>query len=62
MFKNIYYKILVLLFYYAGDICCRINTEWTGNLYQKFMLRSLKYDENIGFWLWKEPSPNSKNL
>ena len=56
MFKNIYYKALVWLSYKAGDLLCNLDYEWSWDLYQKCMNLSYKYDEQINFWLWKEPS------
>ncbi len=60
MFKNIYYKLLVLTFYYIGDIACRFEFEWSVKLYQRSMNLSLDYDEKINFWFWKEPPLNIK--
>jgi len=63
MFKNIYYKFLVWFFYTVGDIACRFDSECSANLYQKAMALSFKYDEQIGFWFWKEPPlSNEKDL
>jgi hypothetical protein len=62
MFKNNLYKVLVLGFYCMGDIVCRINTEWAGNLYQKMMSLSLYWDEKLNFWWWKEPPLNKKKI
>jgi len=53
-----YYKFLILLFYYIGDLMCKFNFEWTANLYQKSMNLSYVYDEKINFWFWKEPALN----
>ncbi len=60
MFKNIYYKFLVMCFYYIGDFACRFEFNWTISLYQKSMMLSLFYDEKINFWFWKEPPLNKE--
>jgi hypothetical protein len=56
MFKNIYYKTMAWLLYKAGDILCNLDYEWSWNLYQKCMLLSYDYDEQVNFWIWKEPA------
>ena len=53
--KTLYYKFLVLFFYYVGDCICELPWEWSANIYQKAMNLSLKYDEEIDFWFWQEP-------
>jgi hypothetical protein len=60
--KILYYKFLVLLFYYTGDIACRFNFEIAFEIYQKCMKMSIEYDELIGFWWWKEPLNRYENL
>ena len=59
MFKflhNLYYKFVVLLCYYAGDLFSRLDSEFFAELYQKCMHLSFEYDEKINFWFWKYPS------
>lgn len=58
--KDYYYRALSLFFYYVGDICSRLDYEWAGDLYQKTMSLSLKYDEKVNYWLWKEPPLDRK--
>lgn len=60
--KTLYYKFLVMFFYYVGDIACRFNFEWCYNLYQKAMNLSVHYDEQINFWWWKEPVNKHEDL
>jgi hypothetical protein len=60
MFKNNFYKFLVLFFYYVGDFFSKFSYEWTFAMYQKLMNLSLICDEKINFWWWKEPSINNK--
>jgi hypothetical protein len=60
--QTLYYKCLVIIFYYIGDIACRINSEFTFNLYQKSMNLSVKYDEKIGWWYWQEPLNRNTDL
>lgn len=54
MFKTFYYYVFAKVYYCIGDIVCRINAEWAGDLYQHCMKKSLQYDEKIGFKIWKE--------
>ena len=61
MLKNILYKFLVLFFYYIGEVACRIDAEWAGDLYLKTMKLSLKWDEKLDFWWWKEAPLNKEN-
>ncbi len=51
-----------MFFYHIGDIVCRFDSELMCSLYQKSMNLSLKYDEKINWWFWKEPLNKSNNL
>jgi hypothetical protein len=51
-----YFKLIVLVCYYLGDTCSRIDNEKYGKWYQTFMNISFKYDEKIDFWFWKYPT------
>lgn len=53
---------MVVFFYYIGDIACRFNFELAFELYQKCMTLSLRFDDKIGNWWWKEPTYNKINL
>ena len=50
-----FYRFLSLLFYYLGDFLCRLPTYTSFRLYQFSMQQSLKFDEKVGFVIWKEP-------
>ena len=60
--KLLYYKFLVMLFYYIGNFACKFNSECMFDLYQKSMKLSVHYDEKINFWWWKEPLNKYENL
>jgi hypothetical protein len=60
--KTFYYKLLVMFFYYVGDIACRFDSEKAFEIYQKAMKLSVEYDEKIGFWWWKEPINSHESL
>jgi hypothetical protein len=60
--KTLYYKFLVLFYYYIGDFLCRLNFQWSFDLYQKSMTLSYDYDEKIDFQFWKKPSTINTNL
>lgn len=53
---TIYYKLLVLTFYYLGDLCSRVDSEFFCELYQKYINLSFDYDKKINFWFWKYPN------
>jgi hypothetical protein len=72
--KQLYYKFLALFFYYLGDLLWKIicwtdwneitrkvicGACWSG--YQKSMSLSLKYDEKVGYFIWKLPENNLDN-
>ncbi len=58
MFKNkiqtIVYKIAVMFFYCLGDVASKFDSELAFDVYQKSMKVSLKYDEKLDWWFWKE--------
>lgn len=60
--KTLYYKFLVLLFYYIGDIACNFDSEIAFEIYQKAMRLSVDFDQEIGFWWWREPNDEEANL
>jgi len=66
MFKNkmqiIVYKMAVVIFYCMGDIASKFNSEFAYEIYQKSMKASVKYDEKIGWWFWKEPLNTNTTL
>ena len=51
--KALIYKSIVLGFYYLGDIFSKIDNQFAATLYQKCMAISVKYDEKIDFYFWK---------
>lgn len=53
--KTQLYKTLAYGFYIMGDIVCRVPTQITAILYQKFMNISINLDEKSGFNVWKQP-------
>lgn len=58
MFKKFYHLFFAHVWYIVGDAACRINAEWTANLYQWAMKNSFEHDEKIGFCLWQETTKN----
>lgn len=62
MIKNFTYKTLAKGFYLLGDFICRLDYEWTADLYQKVMNLSLKFDEKIGYQIWEEPLNRYEDL
>jgi hypothetical protein len=49
------HTLLAYIFYYIGDIVCRIPTEWAYKLYQYSMAQSVRHDDLGGNKIWKEP-------
>jgi len=54
MITKAYHYVLSHVFYFLGDIACRINSEQAANFYQYIMKKSLFHDEKNGFKIWKE--------
>jgi len=53
--KILFYKFLVVFFYYCGDFLSKINNEFCFYYYQKFMHLSLYFDDIVGpYWFWKK--------
>ena len=51
--KTMFCKIIVLGFYYLGDVFSKIDSELAANLYQRCMNISVEWDEKINFYWWK---------
>jgi hypothetical protein len=54
--KILFFKFLVMFFYYVGDIACKFEWDFMFELYQKSMKLSYMCDEKIGFWWWTTPN------
>lgn len=51
--SKFYHTILAYVFYYAGDVICRLPWEWNYRWYQYFMKQSVEHDDASGNTLWK---------
>jgi hypothetical protein len=56
---KIFYFLCAYIFYFLGDLSSKIATESFYILYQRFMNMSYKFDEKIGFKVWKLPTNKS---
>ena len=50
-----FFYALSLTCYHIGDMLCFLSSDWSAELYQRAMKWSYRFDEKIGFALWKKP-------
>ncbi len=48
------YRLLAYIFYYLGDLFCRIPLYSAYTVYQYCMRASIRYDDMSGNRVWKE--------
>jgi hypothetical protein len=52
--STLYYRTLAYIFYYLGDLFCRIPLYYAYDAYQYCMRASIRYDDLSGKRVWKE--------